>query len=49
MGALRARHGIAAITSPRSPDYIPQRMRGMAMDSGPLMPVPTRRLKIDVF
>ena len=25
----------AAITDPRFPDYIPQRMRGMAMNSGP--------------
>ena len=24
----------AAITDPRFPDYIPQRMRGMAMNSG---------------
>ena len=39
----------AAITGPLFPDYIPQRMRGMAMDSGLLRPVPTRRLKIDAF
>ena len=37
------------INGPRFPDYIPQQMRGMAMDSGPLRPVPTRYLKIDVF
>ena len=49
MGALRPRRGFAAITGPRFPDYIPQRMRGMAMDSGPLRPVPTRCLKVDVF
>ena len=49
MGALRARRGFAAITGPRFPDYIPQRMRGMAIDSGPRRPVPIRCLKIDVF
>ena len=31
------------------PDYILRRMRRMAMDSGPLWPVPTRCLKVDVF
>ena len=30
-------------------DYIPQQMRGMAMDSGPLRAVPTRCLKIDLL
>ena len=35
MGALRARRGFAAITDPRFPDYIPQRVRGMAVNSGP--------------
>ena len=49
VGALRARRGFAAITGPLFPDYIPQRMRGMAMDSGLLRPVPTRCLKIDAF
>ena len=49
MGALCARRGLAAITGPLFPDYIPQRMRGMAMDSGLLRPVPTRCLKIDAF
>ena len=33
VGALLARRGFAAITGPRVTDYIPQRMRGMAMDS----------------
>ena len=46
MGGLR---GFAAITGPRFPDYIPQRMKDMAMDRGPLRPVPTRYLKINVF
>ena len=49
MGALCARRGFAAITGPLFPDYIPQRMRGMAMDSGLLRHVPTRCLKIDAF
>ena len=35
MGALRARRGFTAITDPRFPDYIPQRMRDMAMKSDP--------------
>ena len=41
--------GFAAINGPLFPDYIPQRMRGMAMDSVPLRPAPTRCLKIDVI
>ena len=39
----------AAITGLLFPDYILQRMRGMAMDSGLLRPVPTRCLTIDAF
>ena len=39
---MGARRGFAAIIGPRLPDYIPHRMRGMAMGSGPLRPVPTR-------
>ena len=35
VGALRARRAFAAITDPRFPDYIPQRVRGMAVNSGP--------------
>ena len=35
VGALRARGGLAAITDPRFPDYIPQLMRGMPVKSGP--------------
>ena len=34
LGAVRARRGFAAKTDPRFPDYIPQRMRGIAMYSG---------------
>ena len=49
VGALGARRGFASITGPRFSDYFPQRMRGMAMDSRLLRPVPTRFLKIDVF
>ena len=49
MGALCARRRFAAITGPRFPDYIPQRMRGMVMDSGPLRAVPRRFIKIGVF
>ena len=43
----RAGGRASRITGPLFPDYIPQRMRGMAMDSGLLRPVPTRCLKID--
>ena len=49
MGALCARRGFAAKTGPLFPDYIPQRMRGMAMDSGLLRPVPTRCPKLTHF
>ena len=35
VGAFCARRGFALITDPRFPYYIPQRMRGMAMNSGP--------------
>ena len=35
VGAHRARRGFAAITDTRFPDYIPQRVRGMAGNSGP--------------
>ena len=49
MGALRACRGFTAITGPRFPDYNPQRMRGIAMDSHPLRLVPIRILKIDLF
>ena len=34
-GGLRARRGFAAITGPRFPDYIQQRMRGIAVNSCP--------------
>ena len=46
---MGARRGFAAITGPRFPEYIPQQMKGMAMDSSLLGPVPTRCLKIDAF
>ena len=36
----------AVITGPRLTDYIPQRMRGMGMDSGQLVPSNTICLKI---
>ena len=49
MDVICARRVSAAITGPRFWDYIPQRMRGMATDNGPLRPVPTRCLKFDVF
>ena len=35
MGALAMRRGFAAIIGPRFPDYIPQLMRDMAVNSGP--------------
>ena len=44
MGAPRARR-----TRPRFLDYTQQRMRSMAMDSGPLRPVYTRCLKLTYF
>ena len=49
VGAFGARRGVAAITGPWFPDYVPQWMRDMAKESGPLRPVPTGCLKIDVF
>ena len=48
-GAVHARRDFAAITSPRFSDYFPQRMKGMALDSGQLRSVSTRCLKIEVF
>ena len=43
-GSVGACRGFAAITDPLFPDYFPQRMRGMAVNSGPQLHLTDIRL-----